>query len=190
MPPAQNSWFTGAPKEKPDPDDTSTADWSNTSRKPSDDGGKYEPVPSTEEEIVSEEPPYAHLLPELLGYYHGLELDEELQLAVDTQQDLGNLWHIGSRAYASQIVSFLALVPLLSFTSMSMTTFRPIGCLALCLVYTSPAYCATRAGRQSSALPSHVFFLSTLCLCSLSTSLSFSVHLSVFALCVALEIPT
>ena len=99
MPPAQNSWFTGAPKEKPDPDDTtSTADWSNTSPKPSDDGGKYEPVPSTEEEIVSEEPPYAHLLPELLGYYHGLELDEELQLAVDTQQDLGNLWHIGSRA--------------------------------------------------------------------------------------------
>ena len=57
---------------------------------------------STEDE---DDPPCKHVIPELLGYYQGLELDEELQMATDTQQDMANLWELGSRAYASRLES-------------------------------------------------------------------------------------
>ena len=63
-------------------------------------GSSYAALSTTEEE---EDDGYENLIPELLEHYQLLELNEELQLAEETQRDMGEMWILGSRACASQL---------------------------------------------------------------------------------------
>ena len=67
---------------------------------------KYAPVPTSEGEGRG-----VRTVPDVLVHYDALEIDEDLQMATAMQDELGYLWLLGSRGWASQCVNsvFMAL---------------------------------------------------------------------------------